>query len=93
MVIIQALRESGVLSSVISSASTTLSREKFLATIDSSNSSRAAASISLPSRQVDRSRQHQASGRKVLNVEASRSHEAAVPPLPPPEMDNSQLLI
>ncbi|KAK3223830.1 hypothetical protein Dsin_010860 [Dipteronia sinensis] len=96
MAIIQGLRESGVLSSVIASAQTTLSKKKFLASIDSSNSSRAAASQSLPSRKVDnRSKEHQATARRVLNIEANESHhEAAVPPLSPPGVnDDDHLLI
>ncbi|XVE69526.1 hypothetical protein DITRI_Ditri09bG0159100 [Diplodiscus trichospermus] len=78
MAIIQGLRESGVFSSVVASAPTTLSRDKFLASIDSSNSSR---SESFASRKIGRNREHQASARKVLEIEV---HEAAVPPLSPP---------
>ncbi|XP_073264411.1 glycosyltransferase-like KOBITO 1 isoform X2 [Populus alba] len=85
MVIIQGLRESGVFSSVIESAPTTLSRDKFLASVDSSNSSRAVASESMLSRKTNKSRENQATARKVLGLEtAAASHEAAVPPLSPP---------
>ncbi|XP_022764927.1 glycosyltransferase-like KOBITO 1 [Durio zibethinus] len=84
MAIIQGLRESGVFTSVIETAPTTLSRDMFLASIDSSNSSRAVPSVSLASRKIGRSREHQASTRKVLEIEASAAHEAAVPPLSPP---------
>ncbi|XVE99864.1 hypothetical protein REPUB_Repub03eG0238300 [Reevesia pubescens] len=84
MAIIQGLRESGVFSSVIAAAPTTLSRDKFLASIDSSNSSRAVPSVSFASRKIGRSSEHQASARKVLEFEASAAHEAAVPPLSPP---------
>lgn len=84
-VIIQGLRESGVFSSVIESAPTTLSRDKFLASVDSSNSSRAVASESMLSRKTTKSRENQATARKVLGLEtAAASHEAAVPPLSPP---------
>ncbi|XVF40828.1 hypothetical protein PTKIN_Ptkin01aG0147700 [Pterospermum kingtungense] len=83
MVIVQGLRESGVFSSVIANAPTTLSRDKFLASIDSSNSSRAVPSMSFASRKIGRNSKHQASSRKVLEIEASLAHEAAVPPLSP----------
>ncbi|KAI9398613.1 hypothetical protein POPTR_003G202900v4 [Populus trichocarpa] len=85
MVIIQGLRESGVFSSVIESAPTTLSRDRFLASVDSSNSSRAVVSESMLSRKTNKSRENQATARKVLGLEtAAASHEAAVPPLSPP---------
>lgn len=89
--IIQGLKESGVFSSVIASASTTLSKEKFLATIDSSNSSRATASISHPSRKISRSSESMATARKTLDVEVAEFQELAVPPLSPPAMDDNQL--
>ncbi|WCJ39004.1 Glycosyltransferase-like KOBITO 1 [Euphorbia peplus] len=82
MVIIQALRESGLFSSIISSAPTTISKDKFLASIEKNNSTRAVASESLPSRKMNRTREHHAAARKVLNIEAVI--EAAVPPLSPP---------
>ncbi|XP_030493595.1 glycosyltransferase-like KOBITO 1 [Cannabis sativa] len=94
MVIIQGLRESGVFSSVIaSSASSNISKEKFLTTIGStsSNSTRAVASESLPSRKIGKIRKNQATVRKVLTIEnaASASYqEAAVPPLSPPSSDD-----
>ncbi|KAL5760352.1 hypothetical protein ACOSP7_018864 [Xanthoceras sorbifolium] len=93
MVIIQGLRQSGVFTSVIASAQTTISKKKFLASIDSSNSSRAAASQSLPSKKVDRSKEHQATVRRALNIEATESHKAAVPPLSPPGINDDHLLI
>lgn len=86
-VIIQGLRESGVFSSVIASAQKTLSKEKFLASIQSSNSSSAAASESLPSRKVVRSKD-----RKVLDIGAE-FYEEAVPPLPPPGINYEHLVI
>ncbi|XP_052171128.1 glycosyltransferase-like KOBITO 1 [Diospyros lotus] len=88
MAIIQGLRESGVFSSVISSAPTSLSKDKFLASIESSNSSRAAASQSLPSRKMGRSSESHATARKVLETAATVLHEVAVPPLSPPGMDD-----
>ncbi|KAL6124964.1 hypothetical protein ACLB2K_077472 [Fragaria x ananassa] len=93
MAIIQGLRESGVFSSVIASAPTTVSKEKFLATIDSSNSSRATASVSHPSRKIGRSRENKATARKTLDVEVAEFQEFAVPPLAPPIIDFNRLTI
>lgn len=90
-VIIQGLRESGVFASVIASAQTNLSRKKFLASIEKSNTTRAVPSESLPSRKVSTSRVHQATVRKILDYEDD-SHEAAVPPLSPPGAGDSYLV-
>ncbi|BBG96473.1 elongation defective 1 protein / ELD1 protein, partial [Prunus dulcis] len=79
----------GVFSSVIASAPTALSKEKFLLTIDSSNSSRATASQSLPSRKIGRIGESKATIRKALEVDAAEFEEAAVPPLSPPGMDDN----
>ncbi|KAB1993229.1 hypothetical protein ERO13_D13G013900v2 [Gossypium hirsutum] len=85
MAIIQGLRESGVFSSVIANAPTTISKDKFLASIDSSNSSRVVSPTTHTSRKIGRSRQQQTSARKVLEVETNAADEAAaVPPLSPP---------
>ena len=92
-VIIQGLRESGVFSSVIASAPTTISKDKFLSSIVSSNSSRAAASESLPSRRIGTSREHQATARRVLEIESAAFYEAAVPPLSPPGAKDDRLII
>ncbi|GFY92172.1 elongation defective 1 protein [Actinidia rufa] len=89
MAIIQGLRESGVFSSIIASAPTTLSKDKFLASIDSSNSSKAAASESLPSRKIGRSRESHTTARKALEFRDTTLHEVAVPPLPAPGMEDS----
>ncbi|XP_031265924.1 glycosyltransferase-like KOBITO 1 [Pistacia vera] len=91
MAIIQGLRESGVFTSVIKSAQTTISKDKFLKSIDSSNSSRAVASESDPSRKVGRSKEYQATVRKVLDIEVE-SYEAAVPPLSPPGFNDDHLM-
>ncbi|KAG6601048.1 Glycosyltransferase-like KOBITO 1, partial [Cucurbita argyrosperma subsp. sororia] len=84
-VIIQGLRESGVFESVIASASETRSKEKFLSSISisSSNSSKAVASQSLPSR----SNKYQATARKALGIEPDEWHQPAVPPQSPPGID------
>lgn len=87
-VIIQGLRESGVFRSVIESAPTTLSRDKFLASIESSNSTRSSASQSLPSRKMGRSEVSHATARRVLEITASVLQEVAVPPLSPPGIDD-----
>lgn len=92
-VIIQGLRESGVFSSVIASAPTTLSKEKFLSTIVSSNSTRAVASESLPSRKIVRSIDPQATVRKVLNMGSSAFQKAAVPPLSPPGREDEHFIV
>ncbi|KAL3732620.1 hypothetical protein ACJRO7_029289 [Eucalyptus globulus] len=86
MAIIQGLRESGVFSSVIASAPSVLSKDKFLSMIGGGNSSKAAASESLPSRKAGRSMEHHSTARKILDIEASAaaSHASAVPPLSPP---------
>lgn len=89
-VIIQSLRESGVFSSVIASAPT-LSKENFLLSIDSSNSSRAIASVSLPSRKTGRTKESQATARKILDLESAVFQEVAVPPLSPPGAEDTDL--
>ncbi|KAG5565093.1 hypothetical protein RHGRI_001100 [Rhododendron griersonianum] len=93
MAIMQGLRESGVFRSVIESAPTTLSRDKFLASIESSNSSRSSASQSLPSRKMGRSEVSHATNRRVLESTDSAIHEVAVSPLPPPGMEDELMLI
>ncbi|KAK2386195.1 glycosyltransferase protein [Trifolium repens] len=92
MVIIQSLRESGVFSSVIASAPK-ISKEKFLHSIDSSNSTRAVASVSLPSRKIGRTKESQATVRKVLDFETSVFQEVAVPPQSPPGLVEDSNLI
>ncbi|KAF3437384.1 hypothetical protein FNV43_RR20137 [Rhamnella rubrinervis] len=93
MAIIQGLRESGVFSSVIASAPSAFSKENFFLSIDSSNSSRAVASESLPSRKLGKSRNNQATGRKVLETEVAALQEAAIPPLSPPGRDDDHHFI
>ncbi|KAI3739722.1 hypothetical protein L2E82_30133 [Cichorium intybus] len=84
VVIIEGLKESGVFTSIIAKAPTTLSRDKFLASIESSNSSRESRAHSHPPRKIRRIPEHhsQATVRKAL--EAVEFHELAVPPLSPP---------
>ncbi|KAL0397607.1 UNVERIFIED_CONTAM: Glycosyltransferase-like KOBITO 1 [Sesamum calycinum] len=93
MTIIQGLRESGVFGSIIASAQGTLSKDKFLASIESSNSSRAAESVSFHSRKIGRNTESQATARKVLETTSSIFQEAAIPPLSPPVMMDGDLKI
>ncbi|KAA3464209.1 glycosyltransferase-like KOBITO 1 [Gossypium australe] len=83
MAIIQALRESGVFSSAIANAPASLSRDKFMSSIDSSNSSRDVPSVSFSSRKIEEG-ENKASARKLLKIEAMAAEVAAVPPLSPP---------
>lgn len=82
-VVIQALKESGVFSSVVSSASTNLSKKNFLASMHKSNSSKSTASGSLPSKD---SESQGISARHLLGT------ESAVPPLSPPGMEHARLV-
>ncbi|XP_042060959.1 glycosyltransferase-like KOBITO 1 [Salvia splendens] len=86
MTIIQGLRESGIFGSIIASAQGSLSKENFLSSIESSNSSRASASRLLGSRKIGRDRVSQSAARKALHRDIS-SDESAIPPLSPPLMD------
>ncbi|KAI3448822.1 hypothetical protein Pfo_005487 [Paulownia fortunei] len=88
MTIIQGLRESGIFGSVIASAQGSLSMDKFLASIESSNSSGAVGSVSHPSRKMSRNRVSQATARKALEMTNYTFHEVAVPLLSPPVMDS-----
>lgn len=82
-VIVQGLRESGVFTSIIESASTPLSKDKFLSSIESSNSTRPDDTVT-SSRKVGKVTDSQATVRKVLQFTDAATHEAAVPPLPSP---------
>ena len=68
----------------------TLSKENFLLTVDSSNSSRAVASLSLP-RKAGRTLESQATTRRVLDIESAAFHEVAVPPMSPPGVEDNDL--
>lgn len=83
-VIIEGLKESGVFRSVIANAPTTLSRDKFLASIESSNSSRTGGGQSQPSRKIGRNTENQSQATVRKALEAIELHEVAVPPLSPP---------
>ncbi|GAV71244.1 Glyco_tranf_2_4 domain-containing protein [Cephalotus follicularis] len=89
MVIIQALRESGVFISVIESALTTVSEDKVPSSVNSKNSSRVVRS-GIFSRKIGENRESQATARRVL-VLTGYTYSSAVPPLPPPGLDEFYL--
>ncbi|KAE9621668.1 hypothetical protein Lalb_Chr01g0017201 [Lupinus albus] len=92
MVIIQTMKESGVFSSVIAKAAeTTLAKDKFLKSIDSSNSTRNARSGMVSSRKIGAGGVSQATARRVLEVIDS-SLPSAIPPLSPPSLDHADRL-
>jgi len=88
-VIIQSLRESGVFSSVIAKAAqTNLSKEKFLKSVDSSNSTRNSRSDMFSTRKIDAGRLSLATARRILKV-IDDSLPSAIPPLSPPSYDHT----
>ncbi|KAM2227425.1 hypothetical protein ACFXTI_014231 [Malus domestica] len=94
MVIIQGLRESGVFSSVIASAAqTNLSKDQFLSSVESSNSSRESTSGAITSRKIGKLIDSQATARRVLEFTDDASHPLAVPPLSPPGLDEDDFQI
>lgn len=90
-VIIQSLRESGVFSSVIAKATqATLSKDTFLKSVESSNSSRTTTSGMISSRKIDAGGESQATARRVLEF-IDDSLPSAIPPLSPPGFDQSDI--
>ncbi|XP_004493445.1 glycosyltransferase-like At2g41451 [Cicer arietinum] len=88
MVIIQSLRESGVFSSLIAKAAqTTISKDNFLKSVESSNSTRNSRSEMLSSRKIDAGGVSQAIARRILEV-IDDSIPSAIPPLSPPNHDD-----
>ncbi|CAN6992284.1 unnamed protein product [Brassica rapa subsp. trilocularis] len=83
MVVIQALKESGVFSSVVSSASSNLSKKQFLASMHKSNSSKTTESEVLTSKDKE---SQGISARHLLGT------ESAVPPLSPPGMEHARFV-
>lgn len=77
-------------SSVIASAPATLSKDKFLASVESSNSSRGATMESVATK-IGKSKESHATARKALGAIDTAIHEAAVPPLSPPGVDGESL--
>lgn len=90
-VIVQGLRESGIFTSIIESASTSISKDKFLSSIESSNSTRRDKSV-VSSRKMSRKTESQATARRVLQF-TDVIHEAAVPPLPAPDANDSNNMV
>lgn len=90
MVIVQGLREAGVFTSVVESASTPLSKDKFLSSIESSNSTRNDESV-VSSRKMGKTTESQATARRVLEFPDAAIHEAAIPPLPAPGVDDNDV--
>lgn len=88
-VIVQGLRESGVFTSVVAAAHTNLSKDEFLSSIESSNTTRAIESRGISSRKIGNSGESQATVRKVLETAETDSY--AVPPLSPPSMNDNHL--
>lgn len=89
MAIIQSLRETGVFSSVIAKAAqTTISKDNFLKSVESSNSTRNARSEMLSSRKIDAGGASQAIARRILEV-IDDSIPSAIPPLSPPYHDDA----
>ncbi|KAJ4978880.1 hypothetical protein NE237_009660 [Protea cynaroides] len=91
MAIIKGLKESGVFSSVIASAKTTISKEMFLSSVESSNSTRGTGSKVMSLRKFGSSGESQATARNVLEITGTDSHPEAVPPWSPPGMDDIDL--
>ena len=63
---------------------TSVSKDNFLKSIESSNSSREIASGVISSRKIGNSGESQATARKVLEITEDDSHPLAIPPLSPP---------
>ncbi|MED6127290.1 Glycosyltransferase-like KOBITO 1 [Stylosanthes scabra] len=90
MVIIQSLRETGVFHSVIAKAAeTTLSKDNFLKSVDSNNSTRNARSETIFSRKIDAGGVSQLTARRILEVIDDGLTPSAIPPLSPPKLDHS----
>ncbi|KAK8705355.1 hypothetical protein V6N13_048958 [Hibiscus sabdariffa] len=86
MAIIQGLRESGVFSSVVQSARVILSQDKSSSVESSNSSSNKPGTVS--SRTGEES---QATVRRILEINDKFSGDSAIPPLPPPVLDDFTL--
>jgi len=83
------LRETGVFSSVVAKAAqTTISKDNFLKSVESSNSTRNSRSEVLSSRKIDAGGVSQAIARRILEV-IDDSIPSAIPPLSPPDHDGA----
>ncbi|KAI3760695.1 hypothetical protein L1987_51093 [Smallanthus sonchifolius] len=85
MVIMQGLREAGTFTSLIASAQSTSSVAELLSTVTNNNTS----STTFEGKNDDKTKEAELTGRKVL--EASVMVSSAVPPLPPPTMNDDDI--
>ena len=92
-VIIQALREHGVFSSVIVSAEqTNLSKDEFLSSIESSNSTGTTMSDKgFSSRKIGKI-DTQVNGRRLFEFTNDSAQTLAIPPLSPPSIEDFEVL-
>ncbi|KAK8483046.1 hypothetical protein V6N12_044912 [Hibiscus sabdariffa] len=88
MAIIQGLRESGVFSSVVQSAQAILSQDKSSSVENSNSSSNRPGTDS--SRKIG-GEESQATIRRILEMNDNFSGDSAIPPLPPPVLDDFTL--
>ncbi|KAE8681880.1 hypothetical protein F3Y22_tig00111300pilonHSYRG00005 [Hibiscus syriacus] len=86
-VIIQGLSESGLFASVIQSAQTTTSKGKFLSSLEKSNSSRVDESGIISSRKIG-IKESTATARRIMEISEKFSYGSAIPPLPPPVLQD-----
>ncbi|KAH9679705.1 glycosyltransferase-like KOBITO 1 [Citrus sinensis] len=87
MIITQGLRESGIYTSVIASANTTLSKDKILSSVESSNTTGESKSVN-SSRKIGGFSQSQATARRVLECIDDANYTLAIPPESPPGPDD-----
>ncbi|KAL9411631.1 hypothetical protein AB3S75_045268 [Citrus x aurantiifolia] len=87
MIITQGLRESGIYTSMIASANTTLSKDKILSSVESSNATRGSKSVN-SSRKIGGFSQSQATARRVLEFIDDANYTLAILPESPPGPDD-----
>ncbi|XP_044504739.1 glycosyltransferase-like At3g57200 [Mangifera indica] len=87
MAIIKAMKESGAFSSVIASVEMGLSKDAFLPSIESSNTTREVKSGIMSSRKIGHNSKSQATARKVLKFSNDVTYTSAIPPQSPPGLD------
>lgn len=76
---------------IAKAAQTTISKDNFLKSVDSSNATRNARSEMLSSRKIDAGGASQAIARRILEV-IDDSIPSAIPPLSPPYHDDTDFL-
>lgn len=76
---------------IAKAAQTKLSKEKFLKSVDSSNSTRNSRSDMFSSRKIDAGGLSQTTARRILKV-IDESLPSAMPPLSPPSYDHADLI-